>query len=278
MQGISGCGLGLRSEFLNELLPSGFKPDWLEITPENWIAMPFHLRENFEKIVSKFPIVCHGLSLSIGSPEPLNRKFLKDLKSFLDTYKIDHYSEHLSFSSFNGSQTYELLPLPMTKGMINHVSERVKEVQDILERPLILENATYYHVPYMEMREADFINGVMHQSGAKMLLDVNNVYVNAVNHNFDAKAFLSELDLSPTAYIHVAGHTLYPEENLIIDTHGEPVKNEVWELLQYTLESIDVPVMIERDNDVPDLQSMIDEYRILHDAVQQARTSRKSYA
>jgi uncharacterized protein len=278
MNGISGSGLGLRSEFIHEIIPSGLTPDWFEITPENWIYMPYSLREVFSEVVSKFPIVCHGLSLSIGSPEPLNRKFLKDLKNFLDEHKIEHYSEHLSFSSFNGSQTYELLPLSMTKGMIDHVSDRVKEVQDILERPLILENATYYHVPYMEMREVDFLNGVMDHSGAKMLLDVNNVFVNATNHNFDAKAFMDELDVSKAAYIHVAGHTLYEEENLIIDSHGAPVRSEVWDLLDYTLEKIDVPVMIERDNDVPELSIMQTEYETLKSVVEKAKGKREKYA
>lgn len=278
MQGITGSGLGLRGEFIHNLLPSGFKPDWLEITPENWIYMPYAYRETFSEIVSKFPIVSHGVSLSIGSPEKLNRKFLKDLKNFLDEHKIQHYSEHLTFSSFQGSQTYELLPLPMTKGMIEHVADRVKEVQDILERPLILENATYYHLPYMEMREVDFLNGVMEASGAKMLLDVNNIFVNATNHNFDAKTFINELDIDKAAYIHVAGHTLYEAENLIIDSHGTEVCSEVWDLLSYLLEKIDVPVMLERDNDLPELEILANEYQSLRDLVQEAQDKRLRYA
>ena len=271
MQGISGCGLGLRREFLDKVEASSFRPDWFEITPENWLYMPYALRERFEEIVSKFPIVCHGLSLSIGSPEPLNRTFLKELKAFMDRYDIEHYSEHLSFSTFEGAQSYELLPLPMTHDMIKHVACRVKEVEEILERPLILENATYYHVPYMEMQEADFINGVLEYSGAKMLLDVNNIYVNAMNHNFDPKAFLEALDIDRAAYIHVAGHTFFEEEHLIIDTHGEAVKNEVWELLAYTLERIEVPVMIERDNDVPEFDAMQAEYKQIREIVLQAK-------
>lgn len=278
MQGITGSGLGLRSEFIHEVLPSGFRPDWFEITPENWIYMPYAYRETFSQIVSKFPIVCHGLSLSIGSPEKPDRKFLKDLKNFLDEHNLQHYSEHLSFSSFQGSQTYELLPLPMTKGMIDHVADRVKEVQDILERPLILENATYYHVPYMEMREVDFLNGVMEASGAQMLLDVNNIFVNATNHNFDPKTFVNELNVDKAAYIHVAGHTLYEEENLIIDSHGTDVRTEVWELLSHVLEKIDVPVMLERDNDVPELSILANEYQTLREVVQEAQNRRSNCA
>lgn len=265
MTGISGAGLGLRREFLHEVIPSNFNPDWFEITPENWINMPYMYRESFEQVAEKFPLVCHGLSLSIGSPEPLDKTFLTQLKDFLDRYKVEHYSEHLSFSTFYGAQTYELLPLPMTQEMIHHVADRVKQVQDFLQRPLILENATYYHVPYMEMREVDFLNQVMHTADTKMLLDVNNVYVNTTNHNLDAKTFMDELDVSKAAYIHMAGHTLFEEENLIIDTHGEEIITPVWDLLDYTLDKISVPVMIERDNDVPSLAVMQDEYTILKD-------------
>lgn len=278
LNGIKGCGLGLRSEHILDVIPSGFSPDWLEITPENWMHMPYHYKEAFEEVVSKFPIMTHGLSLSIGSPEALNMGFLKELKSFLDKYKIEHYSEHLSFSSFEGGQTYELLPLPLTRKMIEHVSDRVKQVEDFLGRGLILENATYYTVPYAEMEELDFMNEVMHKSGAKMLLDVNNVFVNARNHNFDAKAYIKGLEHDKVAYMHVAGHKYYEADDIIIDTHGADVCNSVWELLDYTLDHVDAPVMIERDNDIPSLIDMQDEYKILEKIVTNRHTKEVSYA
>ncbi len=278
LNGIKGCGVGLRAEHILDVIPSGFTPDWLEITPENWMHMPYHYKEAFEEVLSKFPVTTHGLSLSIGSPEELDMGFLKELKDFLDRYKIEHYSEHLSFSSFEGGQTYELLPLPLTRKMIEHVSDRVKKVEDFLGRALILENATYYDIPYAEMQELDFINEVMHKSGAKMLLDVNNVFVNARNHNFDAKSYIAELDLSRVAYMHVAGHTYYEEDDIIIDTHGADICNSVWELLDFTLDKVDAPVMIERDNDIPALDELRKEYDLLKAIVKEHQSKEKYYA
>jgi len=278
LNGIKGCGLGLRSEHILDVIPSGFSPDWLEITPENWMHLPYHYKEAFEEVISKFPIMTHGLSLSIGSPESLDMGFLKELKSFLDKYKIEHYSEHLSFSSFEGGQTYELLPLPLTRKMIEHISDRVKKVEDFLGRGLILENATYYTVPYAEMEELDFMNEVMHKSGAKMLLDVNNVFVNARNHNFDAKAYIKGLEQDKVAYMHVAGHKYYKEDDIIIDTHGADVCNSVWELLDFTLDHANVPVMIERDNDIPSFENMRQEYNVLEKIVTSHNMKEKSYA
>jgi len=257
---LHGCGIGLRREFIKDLNPLNFKPDWFEVTPENWIHMPYEYRELFEEVASSNTLAAHGLSLSIGSPEPLDKSYLKDLKTFLDRFNIEHYSEHLSFSTFEGGQTYELLPLPMTQKMVSHVSDRVKEVQDYLGRALILENASYYHVPYTEMPEVEFVNSVMSKSGAKMLLDVNNVYVNSQNHKFDAKSYMKELDTSKVAYMHIAGHLFYPEDNMIIDTHGEDVRDEVWDLLDYTLNYVNAPVMLERDNNIPDLKVLQQEY------------------
>ncbi|PHR55246.1 MAG: hypothetical protein COA44_11100 [Arcobacter sp.] len=278
LNGIKGCGIGLRSEHVLDVIPSGFTPDWLEITPENWMHLPYHYKEAFEEVVSKFPIMTHGLSLSIGSPEALNMGFLKELKTFLDKYKIEHYSEHLSFSSFEGGQTYELLPLPLTRKMIEHVSDRVKKVEDFLGRGLILENATYYTVPYAEMEELDFMNEVMYKSGAKMLLDVNNVFVNARNHNFDAASYIKGLEHDKVAYMHVAGHKYYEDDDIIIDTHGADVCNSVWDLLDFTLDYVDAPVMIERDNDIPSLNDMRREYKILEKIVKNKDLKEKSYA
>ncbi|HIC44609.1 MAG TPA: DUF692 domain-containing protein [Sulfurimonas sp.] len=278
LNGIKGCGIGLRSEHILDVIPSGFTPDWLEITPENWMSMPYHYKDAFEEVISKFPIMTHGLSLSIGSPEALDMRFLKELRDFFDRYNIQHYSEHLSFSSFERGQTYELLPLPLTRKMIEQVSDKVKTVEDFLGRALILENASYYTIPYAEMPELDFINEVMHKSGAKMLLDVNNVFVNARNHNFDAKTYIKGLEHDKVAYMHVAGHTYYEEDDLIIDTHGADVCNSVWELLDYTLDYVDAPVMIERDNDIPSLNDIRKEYKILEKIVSSHKCKEKHYA
>jgi uncharacterized protein (UPF0276 family) len=260
---LKGCGLGLRREFIQEVIPSDFKPDFWEVTPENWIHMPYHHKEAFEQIVLNNKTVAHGLSLSIGGDERPNKKFLKTIKTFLDKYKIEDYSEHISFSSFSGMQSYELLPLPLTKKMVNLLSDRVKYVEDFLGRSLILENATYYYVPDAKMSEVEFINELIHKSGVRLLLDVNNVYVNSINHNFDAKKFIDDLDKSSVAYMHIAGHFDDKESGLLIDTHGMGVKDEVWNLYKYTLKQVKAPSMIERDNNVPPLKQMIKEYKKL---------------
>ena len=265
-------GLGLRRDFLQEIDVDGFMPDWWEIAPENWFDIPYHHREKFEEVISLRPTVAHGLSLSIGSMEPVDMKFLKRMKKFLDRYNIKHYSDHISFTSLMGSQTYDLLPLSMTKKVIERIAQKVKIVEDTLQRALILENATYYYVPDSDMREVDFINELMEKSGAKLLLDVNNIYVNGQNHGFDPYAFLNELELKHASYIHVAGHYKDEELGMIIDSHGMPVKKEVWDFLQETLKRVQIPVMIERDNNIPSFQVMQDEYRTLEKVVIDART------
>ena len=257
------CGLGLRTEFMHDVYANDFKPSWFEITPENWMYMHAKHRKIFERIVSDFEIVAHGLSLSIGSNTPLDKKFLTDLKSFLDEYEIEYYSEHLSFCSLDNKQMYELLPLPMTENMVNYICDRVDVVQNILGRSIALENASYYYVPYAEMEETDFINEVIKRSGAKLLLDVNNVFVNSHNHKFDPKAFLDKIDYENIAYMHMAGHMEVGEE-LFIDTQGEKVKDAVWDLLEYVKEGgVDKPLLLERDNDVPDYASMMQEYKYM---------------
>ncbi|XPV68407.1 MAG: DUF692 domain-containing protein [Halarcobacter sp.] len=271
MINLKGCGLGLRSDFLLDINSSDFQPDWWEVTPENWMFMPKIYEKAFEGAVFSRPTVAHGLSLSIGSVDKLNKKFVKQIKTFLDRYGIEYYSEHLSFSSLEGKQSYELLPIPMTKKMVNIVSDRVKEVEDIIQRNLILENATYYYIPYAEMAEVDFINEVLEKSGAKMLLDVNNVFVNSVNHTFKAKKFIDGIDKSKVAYMHMAGHYFDEESNMRIDSHGMPICSGVWKLLDYTLKQIDAPVMIERDNNIPPLEELEKEYIQMSDIVRRAK-------
>ena len=269
MKNINGCGLGLREEFIFDLDKSKDKPSWLEIAPENWIHTPLKYQKVFDKLADEYEFVCHGLSLSIGSYEPLDMVFLNKLKEFMDRYNITNYSEHLSFSSLNGVQSYELLPLPMSPKEVENICTKVLKVQDVLQRELILENATYYYVPTSTMNEIDFINAVFEKSGAKMLLDINNVFVNSYNHKFDAHKYIDDLDFSKIAYYHVAGHLEY-EENLWIDTHGTPVKDEVWDLTKYCLEKKKAPILLERDNNIPRYVKMMQEYnkmKSIYDAV-----------
>lgn len=263
MAKLKGCGLGLRREFLQEVYKENFKPDFWEVTPENWIHMPYHHKEAFEQVVLGNKTIAHGLSLSIGGDKKPSKKFLKTIKDFLDRYKIDDYSEHISFSSLMGQQTYELLPLPLTKNMIDILSDRVKYIEDFLGRSLILENATYYYLPDAKMSEVEFINELVHKSKVRVLLDVNNVFVNSVNHNYDAKEFINDLDTSTVAYMHLAGHYDDKESGFLVDTHGMDVKDEVWDLYKHTLKKVKAPTMIERDNNIPPLKKMKKEYKKL---------------
>ncbi|MDQ7081909.1 MAG: DUF692 domain-containing protein [Aquificota bacterium] len=175
------------------------------MAPENWMERGF--QRILEKVRSERPVVCHGLSLSIGSPDPISLDFLRRLKRFFDDFEIEVYSEHISFCSLEGSYLYDLLPLPMTEDMVRHITSKAKIVQEFLERPLILENISYYGIPPSTMDGPDFINAILTEADAcTLLLDVNNIYVNAVNHNFDPYDFIERIDLSRVAYVHVAGH------------------------------------------------------------------------
>ena len=253
-----GVGLGLRYSFAEEVPKKEEGPDWFEIAPENWMGRGGFFRKTLERVRERFPVVCHGLSLSIGSPDPLDTDFLRKVKAFMEEFEIEVYSEHLSFSSFKGDHLYDLLPIPFTEEMVLHVSKRVEQVQEILGRPLILENVTYYWRMPGDMEEWEFINAVLEESGAYLLLDVNNVYVNSVNHGYDPYEFLKRIDLSKVAYIHVAGHER--AERILIDTHGTNVKEEVLKLLRYVLEKTGpLPVLIERDNNIPSYEELLEE-------------------
>ncbi len=261
---VEGVGLGLRYSFAEEVLDREDLPRWFEIAPENWMRRGGFFKRILERIRERVPVVCHGLSLSIGSPDPLNREFIKDLKEFLDFFEIEVYSEHLSFSSIGGEYLHDLFPLPFTEESVRRVAKKVREVEEILERNLILENISYYLRLPGEMEEWEFINAVLEESGAGLLLDVNNVYVNSLNHGYDPYEFIERLDLSRTAYIHIAGHERF--DRIIIDTHGAPVIDEVYRLLEFTLQKTGpVPVLLERDNNIPPYDELLEEVKRIED-------------
>lgn len=252
-------GLGLRSSFQEELLYHPTRElDFLEVAPENWMHIGGNKRQTFLNIRQEYPIYCHGLSLSLGGPEPLDQQFLCDLKAFFDEHHIDIYSEHLSYSSDDG-HLYDLLPIPFTEEAVKYVVDRIKIVQDVLQRRIILENVSYYALPTHELSEIEFLNAVINESDCELLLDVNNVYVNSVNHGYDPRLFISELNPTKINYIHIAGH--YREnKNLIIDTHGAAVIDTVWDLLEYTYQNVGVlPTLLERDFNIPKLAQLLDE-------------------
>jgi uncharacterized protein (UPF0276 family) len=239
------------------------KPKWLEIVPENWMHLPRVHKKDFEKTIRDYNIACHGISLSIGSPQGINLQFLKEMKEFLDRYDIKYYSEHMSFSSMNGKQSYDLLPLPLTKKVADRIVENIDIVQNYLKRNLVLENATYYYVPESELSEVEFINMIVKKSGGKILLDINNTFVNSHNHNYDPYKFIDQMPMDSVAYYHMAGHLEDDESGLWVDTHGNDIKTEVMDLLKYALLKQKAPVLLERDNNIPPLKTLMKEYHSL---------------
>jgi uncharacterized protein (UPF0276 family) len=254
---LSGVGLGLRREMLEQLLPDiPSSVDFWEVAPENWIPLGGKYQKNLNQFTSACNFVSHGLSLSIGSPDPLDINFVKNVKAFLDRHNILYYSEHLSYCSGQG-HLYDLMPIPFTEEAVKHVVERVKQVQDIIERPLLLENVSYYAAPGQEMTEQEFTLSVLNDSGCLMLLDVNNIYVNSINHGYDAEEFLAAMPTGKIVYGHIAGH--YDEaEDLKIDTHGADVIEPVWQLLQKAYEIHGVfPTLLERDFNIPPITELL---------------------
>lgn len=255
----ASAGLGLRRSLLGALqeAPAGAF-DFLECAPDNWIGVGGSLGEALSTLSQRHPLSCHGLSLSLGGPAPLDVEFLARTRRFLDQHQVALYSEHLSWCTDEG-HLYELLPLPFTAEAVRHVAARIRQTQDILGRRIAVENASYYAVPAADMDEADFINAVLDEADCDLLLDVNNVYVNAINHGYDARAFLARLPSQRIASYHVAGHHDQAEE-LKIDTHGMPVKSDVWALLADTYAMHGVhPTLLERDFNFPPLPELLEE-------------------
>ena len=260
----NSIGIGFRKEFADEFTDNrDFTPDFIEFAPENWVDMGGYWKKVLDKVTQKYPAICHGLSLSIGSPEELDFGFLKKLKTFFKEYNIEIYSEHLSYTKAENAHLYDLLPIPFREDAVKHVVKRIKQVQDYLERPLVIENVSYYTPVAAEMSEAQFINAIVKESGCYLLLDVNNVYVNAFNHNYNAKEFIDAMPHDRVAYIHMAGHTKVAPD-LIIDTHGEAIIDPVYQLFDYTVSKLDpVPVLLERDFNIPEAEELMSEMKKL---------------
>ena len=262
------AGLGLRRGMLDMLADLKDRDvDFFEVAPENWIGVGGRFGRQFHDLTERFPFFCHGLSLSLGSPAPLDVPFLEQVKAFLDRFNIVAYSEHLSYCSDATGHLYDLMPIPFTEEAAAYVSERIRMIQDILDRRLIIENVSYYAAPGQQMAEQDFINSILADADCELLLDVNNIYVNSINFNYDASAFLNGLDLSRVAYMHVAGHYVEAPD-LRVDTHGSEVIEPVWDLLEEALHRVGpVPVLVERDFNFPPFEEMlaeVDRARSIH--------------
>ncbi|MBB1372549.1 MULTISPECIES: DUF692 domain-containing protein [Pseudoalteromonas] len=257
-------GLGLRREMLDELLMHVPKQvDFMEVAPENWLKLGGRFKKQFKALTSANSFACHGLSLSIGSTAPIDIEFVKSLKKFFDEHDVKIYSEHLSYCSGTGHM-YDLMPIPFTLEAIAHVVPRIKQVQDILGRQIAIENVSYYAAPGQKMSELAFTNAILEQADCKLLLDVNNIYVNSVNHGYDAEAFLTGLPTQRIAYGHVAGH--YNEaDDLIVDTHGADVIDPVWQLLDKAYQTHGVfSTLLERDFNIPTINVLTKELDIIH--------------
>ncbi len=230
----------------------------MEVAPENWINFGGRNGRKFREYTERFPFVCHGLSLSIGSPAPLDFEFLTQLKALFQEHNILYYSEHLSYCSDDG-HLYDLMPIPFTEEAVHYVADRIRQVQDVLGQRIAMENVSYYAAPHQEMTEIAFINAVLSEADCDLLLDVNNIYVNSINHRYDPDEFLASLPGERVAYVHVAGH--YEEaEDLRVDTHGSDVIDPVWQLLDKAYEHFGVmPTLLERDFNIPPVDHLLAE-------------------
>jgi len=256
---VHGTGLGLRRSFIAsaaDQLPS--QVHFMEVAPENWIDVGGRFGHQFESIVDKIPFVCHGLSLNLGGSAPLDEPFLRRVRQFLESNKIRCYSEHLSYCADEG-HLYDLMPMPFTNEAIQYVSDRIKQTQDIIGQRMAIENVSYYAAPGQKMPETEFINAVLEEADCDLLLDINNIYVNSINHRYDAEGYMKSLPGERIAYAHIAGH--YNEaEDLRVDTHGADVIDPVWDLLEKSYEHFGVfPTLLERDFNIPSLEGLMTE-------------------
>ena len=256
---VQGAGLGFRRDLINELLVNFPEQiSFMEIAPENWMRVGGKDGKIFRSFTEQHDFIAHGLSLSIGSPEPLDEAFVKEVKTFLNQHDISVYSEHLSYCS-DGGHLYDLMPIPFTEEAVHYVADRIKRVQDILERRIAMENVSYYAAPGQEMSEIDFVNAVIEEADCDFHIDINNIYVNAINHGYDAEQFLKALPGHRIVYAHMAGHFVEAED-LRVDTHGDDVCDPVWDLLQVAYDEFGIfPTLLERDFNIPPLAELIKE-------------------
>lgn len=261
---VSGAGLGLRRALMGPL--SSVTPEqinFMEVAPENWIGVGGRLGKEFRTYTEKYDLLCHGLSLSIGSPDTLDVAFIKQVRDFMREHDIKAYSEHLSYCS-NEGHMYDLMPIPFTEEAVKYVAKRIRTVQDIIEQPLIIENVSAYAQPGKQMDEIDFLTSVVDEADCRILLDVNNVYVNSTNHGFNAEDYIRQIPSERISYLHIAGH--YEEaEDLLVDTHGATVKQDVWDLLDFTYQQHGViPTLLERDFNIPSIEELMQEIAIIN--------------
>lgn len=248
---VLGVGMGLRHSLLEETLNATHILDWLEITPENYMGKGGRSTQVLGKALARYPIISHGVSLSIGSADPWDKQYLTDLAELFDTVNPPWFSDHLCFSGISNVYFNDLIPLPQTEATISHLVDRIKFIQDHFQRLFLIENISYYlQYENQPLSDAEFLCNILEKSDCGLLLDVNNVYVNAKNHGFDPYAYLRQIPLERVVQIHVAGHAHYDEG--LVDTHGSTVCDDVWTMLDWVLQRTRPGgVMLERDLNIP---------------------------
>ena len=254
-----GFGLGLRPQHYSEVLEGNWPIDWFEIISENFMVPGGRPIAMLEKIRARYPIVMHGVSLSIASTAPLDMDYLASLKALAHRVQPKWISDHLCWTGVHGVNLHDLLPIPYTHEALEHIVSRVHKVQEVLGREIALENvSTYVRFEHSEMSECDFVTELTRRTGCWLLLDINNVFVNAFNHGFDALAFLKEIPADRVVQFHVAGHSDMGSH--LIDTHDRPVRGDVWNLYRSALKRFGpISTMIERDEDIPPLAEVVAE-------------------
>lgn len=275
----TGVGLGLRWENLEDLET---RPDdlrglpFVEVSPENYVRRGGYYPAALRRIRDEVPILSHGLTMSLGGTDPLDDDYFRRLSRFLVETGATYHSDHLCWSGAGGSYFHELLPLPFTEDAVKHVAARHREAQDRIGVPLAIENVTYYAAPAPgTMREEEFVRAVLEETGAKILLDVNNVWVNAKNHGFDPVAWLDTIPMDRVVQLHVAGHERWESDALWVDTHGAPVEPRTVELMKHVVRRTGpVPVLLERDQNVPELDELLAEVKLLRGAYEEALRDR----
>ncbi|MCX4244993.1 DUF692 domain-containing protein [Paraliomyxa miuraensis] len=255
----TGVGIGLRREHFAAIEQCERRVGWLEIIPENYVAHGGHALANLRWCAERWPVVAHGVSLSVGGPDPLDEDYLVGLRRLLDELRAPFYTDHLCYATIGGVNFYDLLPLPFSEEAVHHTAARIRQLADRLERPVAVENISYYAtMPGGTMSEGQFVSAVVEEADCGLLLDVNNVYVNAQNHREDPRASLAALPLHRTMQIHIAGHV--KEGERIIDNHGRPLIEPVWALYEQALQAVGpVPTLLEWDTDIPALDRVLDE-------------------
>ncbi|MFO0635430.1 MAG: DUF692 domain-containing protein [Nannocystaceae bacterium] len=272
----TGVGLGLRAAFIEKVErgDADGRVAFLEIAPENYMHRGGKAPQRLARIAERIPLLSHGLMMSLGSTDPLDRDYFANLREFLARIDAPWHSDHLCWSGLDGALLHDLLPVPFTTASATRIASRVREAQDRLGVTMAVENVSWYlQLGQPQKDEPDFVTEVLERADCRLMLDVNNVFVNSVNHGFDPYAWLAKVPLDRVIQLHVAGHDRW-EEDLIVDTHGNDVRDEVYDMLGWVIERTGPkPVVLERDSDIPPLPRLLDEVARI-DAVYQAAVAR----